>query len=137
MARVESRLSIANSPGLMKEFRRGKGIKSKSIRLEGAVATAKGYDKADFEEDFAAYLGTQTSSEEAKPPFRSDPPTQSKDPNELVETYSDTENAPVSDENTASPLKTNDCDGVSDKNDASSLKTNDCDGVSDEAPDLE
>jgi hypothetical protein len=66
----------------LKDFRRGKGIRSKTLRLGSSPnETARGYDRADFEEDFAAYLGTKTSSEEAKPPLRSDTPTQTSDPN--------------------------------------------------------
>jgi hypothetical protein len=60
--------------------------------------TARGYERADFEDDFAA----------------SAPPTQTSDPNELDEILSDI--APVSDKNNTNPLKTNDCDAVSDEN---------------------
>ena len=41
----------------LKDYRHGLGIKSTTVRVEG-LAPAKGYYRADFEEDFARYSVT-------------------------------------------------------------------------------
>ena len=42
--------------GLLDQFKRGYGIKSSTVRVDGIAGTPRGYDKADFEDGFASYL---------------------------------------------------------------------------------
>jgi Protein of unknown function (DUF3631) len=102
---------------LLKDFRRGKGIKSKTIRIgQNPNDTARGYERADFEEDFAAYLPTKSSSEGAKTLLSTDTTTQLNNFNGLEEKTCDTRPSDVSDKTLPNPLKTSDCVVVSDKN---------------------
>jgi putative DNA primase/helicase len=53
---------------LLKDFRRGKGIRSKNVRVESMAGVAKGYERFDFEEDFAAYLAYPRAGFSSRPP---------------------------------------------------------------------
>jgi hypothetical protein len=95
--------------GLLSDFNRGYGIKSKGLRIEDN--TPKGYEKAQFEDDWASYLPPM----EAKTPSASATPQQTNVSNGLEQNLSATNGPVVADENPANPLENNNCCGVADK----------------------
>jgi hypothetical protein len=103
---------------LMKEFRRGKGIQSRNIRLVvgHTEMQVKGYERADFEEDFSAYLDAPHSSRAAETPFPSAPPSQTSIFNDLEQKTSVPETPAGTDKNEVNQLKTNNCNVGTDKN---------------------
>jgi len=98
--------------GLLKDFRRGYGIKSKPMRVDGIANPLRGYSKADFEDDFASYL----PSVSAKTLSASETTEQTHIFNDLDEKSSETSASNVSDKNGPNPLEINNYCTVSDQN---------------------
>ena len=96
---------------LLKDFRRGYGIRSRSIRADGIAGTAKGYSRADFEDDFAAYL-SPVSGQGAS---LSGTTAQTNLFNGLEQNLSGTSTPHVPDKNGPNPLENNTCAVVPDK----------------------
>jgi 5S rRNA maturation endonuclease (ribonuclease M5) len=94
---------------LLSDFNRGYGIKSKTLRI--GDATAKGYEKAQLEDDWASYLPPLSP----KTPSASVTPKQTSVFSGLDEISADTSGVLVTDENAANPLENNNCYGVTDK----------------------
>ena len=95
---------------LLKDFRRGYGIKSKSMRIDGIAGTPKGYDRADFESDFAAYL----SSVAGKSTSQSATTQQAHVFNGLEPQFPATTSVVVADKSEPNLLENNTCCGVTD-----------------------
>jgi putative DNA primase/helicase len=91
---------------LLRDFRRGYGIRSKNLRLDG-VSVQRGYFRSDFEDDFIAYL-SETAFPAATPLQANE--VKDLDPNFVR--YSDLD---VADKNDAKPLENKSCSGVADK----------------------
>jgi hypothetical protein len=115
--KAEKPITGRNLSALLKDFRRGKGIRPRKIRLgPNPGDTARGYERADFEEDFAAYLPAKPSSNQAPPPFPSGTTEQIGDFNWLEENANGTNHPNVPLANQYNKLKTNDCSVVPDRN---------------------
>jgi hypothetical protein len=97
---------------LLREFRRGHGIKSKNIRVRDDVV--KGYLRADLEEDFAAYLPPK-ASEAPKSHIGSATPLQCSEINELQEKTPRYTKSNVAERITSKPLKNKECSGVAER----------------------
>jgi hypothetical protein len=91
---------------LLSDFRRGYGIKSRSIRVEGTAATPKGYVRADFEDDFSSYLPPVAAK------TASATPQQMSVFNDLEGNACATDGHDVARHNESNPLVDNNCCGV-------------------------
>jgi Protein of unknown function (DUF3631) len=104
---------------LLRDFRRGLGIRPKTIRI--GESTAKGYLRSDFEEDFTAYLPRGPIS--ATPGVTPSQVNENKDLGGVSSVTSDSmlrmpirnTRPDVTDKASPKPLKDNDCDAVTDK----------------------
>jgi hypothetical protein len=85
------------------------GIKSKTIRVEGVTGPAKGYYRADFEEDFACYLPRSSSVTVSQTSIF----------NHVGQTRCVTSQCTVTDENQPKSLEDKPCYAVTDENLAS------------------
>ena len=91
---------------LLRDFRRGYGIRSKNLRLD-AVSAPKGYFRSDFEDDFIAYL-PETA-------FPAATPLQANEVKDLNPNFVRDTDLNVADKNDAKPLENKNCSGVADK----------------------
>jgi hypothetical protein len=97
---------------LLKDFRRGLGIKSRKLRVEGIAEPLRGYRKADFEDDFATYLPPSAQDT----PFPSGTVEQVSNINDLFGNLSGTSTPHVPDNFSCNALENNTCSTVPDKN---------------------
>jgi hypothetical protein len=93
---------------LLRGFNRGFGIKPVNIRIPGTAGVARGYRRADFEDDFACYLPRISG----KTPLQSATPLQVNDVNSLASKLSATPDFSVADRNEPNPLEIRGCSGV-------------------------
>ena len=90
---------------LLRGFNGGFGIKPANIRIPGTTSVARGYRRADFEDDFNCYLPPISD----KTPFQSATPLQVNAVNKLASNLTATPGFFVANENEPNASKSNCC----------------------------
>ena len=94
--------------GLLRDFRRGYGIRSRDMRTDEKETALKGYYRTDFEDDFLAYLPKTT--------FFAATPRQTNEIKDLDPNFIRDKDQMSRQENDAKPLENKQCRSVADKN---------------------